>query len=234
MKSSCPDMCSTVNLTEKETFLEPFVLKDLLPPSLGSYYRYSGSLTTPPCSKVVEWIIFSRPIYISYKQVCVYGKRRTANIIVEDTFMVSGTGMQPHKHLSLPLVSYNKYFCNSKWPDLIFWASYFLKTNYKCLNIFQGLVSFESKSHVQQVFRLMGKLLQRAIGGFMHDLTEITTHFFKQNRLCWNLIMLPSRQILPLCWINQGICLLIHKGRMTEMFRLLSQVEEMPNRNPIR
>ncbi|XP_061584706.1 receptor-type tyrosine-protein phosphatase gamma-like [Cololabis saira] len=54
---------------EKETFLEPFVLKDLLPSSLGSYYRYTGSLTTPPCSKVVEWIIFSRPIYISYKQL---------------------------------------------------------------------------------------------------------------------------------------------------------------------
>uniref|UniRef100_A0A4W6F839 protein-tyrosine-phosphatase n=1 Tax=Lates calcarifer TaxID=8187 RepID=A0A4W6F839_LATCA len=53
---------------EKETFLEPFVLKDLLPSSLGSYYRYTGSLTTPPCSKVVEWIIFSRPIYVSYKQ----------------------------------------------------------------------------------------------------------------------------------------------------------------------
>ncbi|KAF7650885.1 hypothetical protein LDENG_00118750 [Lucifuga dentata] len=35
---------------EKETFLEPFVLKDLLP-------------------KVVEWIIFSRPIYVSYKQL---------------------------------------------------------------------------------------------------------------------------------------------------------------------
>ncbi|XP_053172661.1 receptor-type tyrosine-protein phosphatase gamma [Scomber japonicus] len=54
---------------EKETFLEPFVLKDLLPSSLGSYYRYTGSLTTPPCSKVVEWIIFSRPIYVSYKQL---------------------------------------------------------------------------------------------------------------------------------------------------------------------
>ncbi|TKS70606.1 Receptor-type tyrosine-protein phosphatase gamma [Collichthys lucidus] len=53
---------------EKETVLEPFVLKDLLPSSLGSYYRYTGSLTTPPCSKVVEWIIFSRPIYVSYKQ----------------------------------------------------------------------------------------------------------------------------------------------------------------------
>ncbi|XP_076605770.1 receptor-type tyrosine-protein phosphatase gamma-like isoform X2 [Chaetodon auriga] len=54
---------------EKETVLEPFVLKDLLPSSLGSYYRYTGSLTTPPCSKVVEWIIFSRPIYLSYKQL---------------------------------------------------------------------------------------------------------------------------------------------------------------------
>uniref|UniRef100_A0AAV2M8M1 Alpha-carbonic anhydrase domain-containing protein n=1 Tax=Knipowitschia caucasica TaxID=637954 RepID=A0AAV2M8M1_KNICA len=55
--------------TEKETFLEPFVLKNLLPSTLGSYYRYTGSLTTPPCSKVVEWIVFSRPIYVSYKQL---------------------------------------------------------------------------------------------------------------------------------------------------------------------
>uniref|UniRef100_A0AAY4BV55 protein-tyrosine-phosphatase n=1 Tax=Denticeps clupeoides TaxID=299321 RepID=A0AAY4BV55_9TELE len=54
---------------EKETFLEPFVLRDLLPSSLGSYYRYIGSLTTPPCSKVVEWIVFSRPVFVSYKQV---------------------------------------------------------------------------------------------------------------------------------------------------------------------
>uniref|UniRef100_A0A672MLE0 protein-tyrosine-phosphatase n=1 Tax=Sinocyclocheilus grahami TaxID=75366 RepID=A0A672MLE0_SINGR len=54
---------------EKETFLEPFVLRDLLPSSIGSYYRYIGSLTTPPCSKVVEWIVFSRPVFLSYKQV---------------------------------------------------------------------------------------------------------------------------------------------------------------------
>ncbi|KAK3512986.1 hypothetical protein QTP70_033999, partial [Hemibagrus guttatus] len=54
---------------EKETFLEPFVLRDLLPSSIGSYYRYVGSLTTPPCSKVVEWIVFSRPVFLSYKQL---------------------------------------------------------------------------------------------------------------------------------------------------------------------
>ncbi|XP_053354672.1 receptor-type tyrosine-protein phosphatase gamma isoform X1 [Clarias gariepinus] len=54
---------------EKETNLAPFVLRDLLPSALGSYYRYTGSLTTPPCSKVVEWIILSRPVYLSYHQL---------------------------------------------------------------------------------------------------------------------------------------------------------------------
>ncbi|KAJ8361200.1 hypothetical protein SKAU_G00177250 [Synaphobranchus kaupii] len=54
---------------EKETFLEPFILRDLLPSSLGSYYRYTGSLTTPPCSKIVEWIVFHRPVYLSYQQL---------------------------------------------------------------------------------------------------------------------------------------------------------------------
>uniref|UniRef100_A0A8C3IQS9 protein-tyrosine-phosphatase n=1 Tax=Chrysemys picta bellii TaxID=8478 RepID=A0A8C3IQS9_CHRPI len=57
---------------EKETFLDPFVLRDLLPTSLGSYYRYTGSLTTPPCSEIVEWIVFRRPVSISYHQVSLY------------------------------------------------------------------------------------------------------------------------------------------------------------------
>uniref|UniRef100_A0A1A8KB70 protein-tyrosine-phosphatase n=1 Tax=Nothobranchius kuhntae TaxID=321403 RepID=A0A1A8KB70_NOTKU len=54
---------------EKETNLRSFVLRDLLPSSVDSYYRYTGSLTTPPCSKVVEWIIFSRPVYLSHSQL---------------------------------------------------------------------------------------------------------------------------------------------------------------------
>uniref|UniRef100_A0A8C7IK02 protein-tyrosine-phosphatase n=1 Tax=Oncorhynchus kisutch TaxID=8019 RepID=A0A8C7IK02_ONCKI len=54
---------------EKETFLSSFVLRDLLPSSLGSYYRYTGSLTIPPCSKVVEWIVLSRPVFLSHSQV---------------------------------------------------------------------------------------------------------------------------------------------------------------------
>uniref|UniRef100_A0A7N8YAM4 protein-tyrosine-phosphatase n=1 Tax=Mastacembelus armatus TaxID=205130 RepID=A0A7N8YAM4_9TELE len=54
---------------EKETNLRSFILRDLLPSSVNSYYRYTGSLTTPPCSKVVEWIVFSRPVYLSHSQV---------------------------------------------------------------------------------------------------------------------------------------------------------------------
>ncbi|EPY85688.1 hypothetical protein CB1_000353024 [Camelus ferus] len=58
-----------ISPAEKETFLDPFILRDLLPASLGSYYRYMGSLTTPPCSEIVEWIVFRRPVPISYHQV---------------------------------------------------------------------------------------------------------------------------------------------------------------------
>uniref|UniRef100_A0A8C5NBX1 protein-tyrosine-phosphatase n=1 Tax=Gouania willdenowi TaxID=441366 RepID=A0A8C5NBX1_GOUWI len=54
---------------EKETNLRSFILRDLLPSSVDSYYRYTGSQTTPPCSKVVEWIIFSRPVYLSHSQL---------------------------------------------------------------------------------------------------------------------------------------------------------------------
>ena len=36
---------------------------------LNKYYRYDGSLTTPPCSEEVTWNFFNRTINISEKQV---------------------------------------------------------------------------------------------------------------------------------------------------------------------
>ncbi|KXF75639.1 hypothetical protein ATN84_16745 [Paramesorhizobium deserti] len=43
-------------------------VKDLLPGTLH-YIRYSGSLTTPPCSEAVNWMILVEPVEISADQI---------------------------------------------------------------------------------------------------------------------------------------------------------------------
>uniref|UniRef100_F6ZE10 Carbonic anhydrase n=1 Tax=Ciona intestinalis TaxID=7719 RepID=F6ZE10_CIOIN len=43
-------------------------LINLLPSSV-SYYRYHGSLTTPPCYETVQWTVYKEPIYISHQQL---------------------------------------------------------------------------------------------------------------------------------------------------------------------
>ena len=51
-------------------------MSDLIPigrngGELDGFYRYSGSLTTPPCNEIVEWTVFHKPIFISLKQVLI-------------------------------------------------------------------------------------------------------------------------------------------------------------------
>lgn len=38
-------------------------------PQNKTYYSYGGSLTTPPCSETVQWVIFKDPIVISLEEV---------------------------------------------------------------------------------------------------------------------------------------------------------------------
>lgn len=52
------------------TKVKPFPLMSLLPKhNMSQYYRYYGSLTTPPCSQAVVWTLYEVPIYISWSQV---------------------------------------------------------------------------------------------------------------------------------------------------------------------
>ncbi|WDJ84894.1 carbonic anhydrase [Xanthomonas campestris] len=43
---------------------------DFLPPAnQRSFYRYEGSLTTPPCSETVDWVVLSQPVQVSREQI---------------------------------------------------------------------------------------------------------------------------------------------------------------------
>ena len=40
-----------------------------LVPAVRTAYRYDGSLTTPPCSEGVKWIVMTTPIEMSSEQI---------------------------------------------------------------------------------------------------------------------------------------------------------------------
>jgi len=51
---------------EKGIFNVSLDLSSLLPKPGASFFRYSGSLTTPMCSEIVEWTVVEEPIPISH------------------------------------------------------------------------------------------------------------------------------------------------------------------------
>ncbi len=59
------------NFNTTTNFFGPLSLNSLLPVDRTRFYRYNGSLTTPPCSQTVTFLIYEKPIDISKNQVKV-------------------------------------------------------------------------------------------------------------------------------------------------------------------
>ena len=47
-------------------------VEDVAPARFGNYYRYEGSLTTPPCSEGVQWIVLTTPVEMSEAQIAAF------------------------------------------------------------------------------------------------------------------------------------------------------------------
>ncbi|XP_054637225.1 carbonic anhydrase 14 isoform X3 [Dunckerocampus dactyliophorus] len=60
---------SRVRHANQKVFIPAFDVQSLLPKDLDRYYRYNGSLTTPPCFQSVIWTLFHERVQISKAQL---------------------------------------------------------------------------------------------------------------------------------------------------------------------
>ena len=43
-------------------------------PETRNYYTYMGSLTTPPCTEGVLWMVLKKPLQISPEQIAIFSR----------------------------------------------------------------------------------------------------------------------------------------------------------------
>jgi carbonic anhydrase len=57
------------NTAGEKNMLQTIISADNILPTHQDYYRYNGSLTTPPCSEGVTWLVMKQPLSVSKQQI---------------------------------------------------------------------------------------------------------------------------------------------------------------------
>ncbi|KAM8972204.1 carbonic anhydrase 12 [Pelodytes ibericus] len=60
---------SSIQYKDQKVQIAGFNLQELVPGTIEDYYRYKGSLTTPPCNPSVLWTVFRKTVLISEEQL---------------------------------------------------------------------------------------------------------------------------------------------------------------------
>lgn len=58
-----------ITYADQSVAIPSFSIEELLPEGLDQYFRYGGSLTTPPCYQSVVWTVFHNKVQISVSQM---------------------------------------------------------------------------------------------------------------------------------------------------------------------
>lgn len=68
-------------LERNETVAPPGVAIDpaTFLPEDRRYYTYMGSLTTPPCTENVQWLVLKQPVQVSAEQIAIFARLHPAN-----------------------------------------------------------------------------------------------------------------------------------------------------------
>lgn len=69
--------------------MSTFPVRSLLPNNTADFYRYQGSLTTPPCYETVTWTVFREPLAISFSQLQAFREALISNDSVEAVQLVN-------------------------------------------------------------------------------------------------------------------------------------------------